>query len=80
VADFVAGADVGVSLAEPGGGVPTLDRPTLLIGPEGGWAPEELACGRPRVALAPTVLRTETAAIVAATLLTALRAQLVRPL
>jgi 16S rRNA (uracil1498-N3)-methyltransferase len=42
---------------------------TLLAGPEGGFAPEELeiaqACGFTPVRLGPRILRTETAAIAA---------------
>lgn len=66
-----------VALAEPGGARPSLDRPTVLVGPEGGWAPEELAAGLPRVGLGPTVLRAETAAVAAGVLLCALRAGVV---
>lgn len=44
----------------------------VLIGPEGGWTPEEeaalVAAGMSRVTFGATVLRVETAAIVAATL------------
>ena len=44
-------------------------RITLLAGPEGGFAPEELAmtsaCGFTAVRLGPRILRTETAAIAA---------------
>jgi 16S rRNA (uracil1498-N3)-methyltransferase len=72
-------ADAGVALAHPGGGPPTLDRPTVLIGPEGGWTDDELACGAPAVSLGPSILRTETAAVVAGTLLCALRSATVRP-
>jgi 16S rRNA (uracil1498-N3)-methyltransferase len=78
VAEIVARGELRAGLAEPGGDAPDLDRPALLIGPEGGWAQDELACGLPTVALAPTVLRTETAAIAGATLLMALRASIVR--
>jgi len=67
----------GAALATTGGGPPSLDRPTILIGPEGGWAPEEAAAGLPAVALGPHVLRSETAAVAAGTLLAALRAGLV---
>lgn len=67
------------SLAEAGGRSPSLDRPTVLIGPEGGWTDEERACGLPTVALGPHVLRAETAAMAAATLLSALRLRLLRP-
>ena len=64
----------GVALAQFGGAPPSLDRPTVLVGPEGGWGEGELAAGLPRVDLGPAVLRTETAAVVAGTLLCALRA------
>jgi len=47
-----------------------MPRMTLFIGPEGGWAPEEIALfersGLTAVALTATILRVETAAIVAA--------------
>jgi len=69
-----------VALAEPGGPLdwwgsddaPSAPRVrSVLIGPEGGFAAEELAaCGR-RVGLGLTVLRVETAAIAAGVLLTA---------
>lgn len=72
----VAGLAAAV-LAEPGGAPPTLARPVVLIGPEGGWSAEELACGLPTVGLGPTVLRAETAAVAAAAVLLALRAGLV---
>jgi RsmE family RNA methyltransferase len=67
----------GAALAEAGGGPPTLDRPTVLVGPEGGWTDEEQACGLPSVALGPEVYRAETAAIAAGVLLAALRSRLV---
>jgi 16S rRNA (uracil1498-N3)-methyltransferase len=69
----------GAAIAEGEGGPPTLDHPTVLVGPEGGWTDEELACGLQAVALGPHVLRAETAAIVAGALLAALRARLTRP-
>jgi RsmE family RNA methyltransferase len=65
------------ALAESGGGPVGLDRPVVLVGPEGGWSPEEAACGRPTVGLAPNILRAETAAIAAGALLVAKRASLV---
>jgi 16S rRNA U1498 N3-methylase RsmE len=46
----------------------------LLVGPEGGWAPEERALGAPLVGLGEHVLRAETAAVTAGVLLAALRA------
>jgi 16S rRNA (uracil1498-N3)-methyltransferase len=70
----------GVAIAERGGLPPGLHHPMVLVGPEGGWAPEELAADAPRVALATGVLRAETAAITAAVMLVALRAGLVGPL
>jgi 16S rRNA (uracil1498-N3)-methyltransferase len=80
LADFRgATALTGAVLAEGDGGVPSLDRPTVLVGPEGGWTDDERACGLPAVALGPHVLRAETAAIAAGTLLAALRARLVKP-
>lgn len=42
---------------------------SVAIGPEGGWAPNEWDEGRRRVGLGPTVLRAETAGVVAASLL-----------
>jgi len=71
-------------IAAPGGQSPTLKEAltrcgrtaasvALLIGPEGGFAPEEvnLACenGATRISLSPRILRTETAAIVASALI-----------
>ena len=71
----------GAVLAEADGDPPTLAHPLVLVGPEGGWSPEELAAGAhlPRVRLGDATLRAETAAVVAGTLLGALRAGLVRP-
>lgn len=66
------------ALAVPEGDRPGLDRPAVLVGPEGGWADDELACGLPTVAVGAHVLRTETAAVAAGLLLCALRAGLVR--
>jgi 16S rRNA (uracil1498-N3)-methyltransferase len=68
-----------VALAEPGGSTPSLQHPCILVGPEGGWSPAELASDRATVGLGPSVLRAETAALAAATLLTALRAGIVGP-
>jgi 16S rRNA (uracil1498-N3)-methyltransferase len=39
---------------------------TVVIGPEGGWAPGEIPQAAPRYGLGDTVLRVETAALVAA--------------
>ena len=54
------------------GGAPlTTEHTTVLIGPEGGWA--ETENDLPIVGLGPNVLRAETAAIAAATLMCAQR-------
>jgi 16S rRNA (uracil1498-N3)-methyltransferase len=42
---------------------------SVAVGPEGGWDPQEWNAVRRRLALGPTVLRAETAGVVAATLL-----------
>ena len=65
------------ALADPSGGPPSLAHPVVLVGPEGGWADEELAADMPRVRLGPHVLRAETAAMAAGVLLCGLRAKLV---
>jgi 16S rRNA (uracil1498-N3)-methyltransferase len=62
-----------VALAAPGGRPPTLSRPMILVGPEGGWTPEEETAAPATVDLGPFILRTETAALVAGSLLSALR-------
>jgi 16S rRNA (uracil1498-N3)-methyltransferase len=65
--------DAGVAVAHMDGGAIALDRPTILIGPEGGWSDDELVAADHQVALGPHVLRAETAAIAAGALLGALR-------
>ena len=86
VVDVVTWGDVlelpDLALAEPGGRagwwVPS-DEPskpavrTVVIGPEGGFSPDELARVPDHVALLPTILRVETAAIAAGALLVASR-------
>ena len=62
-------AEAGAAMAARGGAPVGLGHRTVLVGPEGGWAPEELAAGPPPVGLGPHVLRAETAAIAAAVLL-----------
>ncbi|MGA1149218.1 MAG: 16S rRNA (uracil(1498)-N(3))-methyltransferase, partial [Ilumatobacteraceae bacterium] len=48
--------------------------PTLIVvGPEGGFDDDEIPANVPRVRLGDTILRAETATLVAATLLTAWR-------
>jgi 16S rRNA (uracil1498-N3)-methyltransferase len=63
----------GAALAHPGGPPPALERPVVLIGPEGGWAEEEIRAAPATVGLGPTNLRTETAAVAVAVRLCALR-------
>jgi 16S rRNA (uracil1498-N3)-methyltransferase len=71
-------------IAHPGGGSwaealgGDLSRPMILIGPEGGFTPDELlqagAAGYAAVTLGPHILRVETAAVASAAVLVA-RAQ-----
>lgn len=80
VADFGAVAALpGAARADRGGAAPSLEQPLLLVGPEGGWDDAERAVALPTVALSTGVLRAETAAIVAGSILVALRAGLVHP-
>jgi len=67
----------GAVRADMGGETPSLRRSVVVVGPEGGWSAAERAALPDSVALGVHVLRAETAAIAAATLLTALRAGLV---
>ncbi len=62
--------------AEPGGRPVGPADAVVAIGPEGGWSPGELAAAADRVSLGDTVLRVETAAVVATTLLRATRTAL----
>lgn len=62
----------GVALAHwDGDGNAPVPGVAVLVGPEGGWSPAELAAVAGRVHLGPHVLRAETAALVAGTLLVA---------
>jgi 16S rRNA (uracil1498-N3)-methyltransferase len=74
---LLTGSGGGLAVAEAQGLPPVLDTPTLVVGPEGGFADSEIGDGVPRVRLGPHVLRTETAAVVGGTLLASLRAGLV---
>ncbi len=58
-------------VAAPGGdsAAPKVTRATVAVGPEGGWAPDEIPADAICIDLGPTILRVETAAIVAATML-----------
>ncbi len=68
-----------VAIAARTGAPPSLAFPMVLVGPEGGWTPQEEAKATTLVRLGPGVLRTETAAVVAGVLLAALRSGLVLP-
>ena len=59
----------GAAAAEPGGRPIGPDDRCIAVGPEGGWTDGELAVAGDRVSLGPNVLRVETAAVVAATLM-----------
>jgi 16S rRNA (uracil1498-N3)-methyltransferase len=74
---FRAGG-AGLALAERGGEPPSLERPVLAVGPEGGWSDAERELAPATVTLGDAVLRTETAAVAAGTLLAGLRSALVR--
>ncbi|MCU0311148.1 MAG: 16S rRNA (uracil(1498)-N(3))-methyltransferase [Acidimicrobiales bacterium] len=63
--------------ADPGGPPPRPGSALVLVGPEGGWSPEERSRLPARVGFAPTVLRAETAAIAAGAVFAALREGLV---
>lgn len=72
-------AEPGACRADRDGAPLSLDRPLVLVGPEGGWDDAERVHPLPTVGLGPHVLRAETAAIAAGTLLAALRAGVVGP-
>jgi len=56
-------------IADPNGVALDASHRTLAIGPEGGFADDELNAGQGLVSLGETVLRAETAAISAAVLM-----------
>jgi 16S rRNA (uracil1498-N3)-methyltransferase len=60
----------GMAVAEPDGRPLTRRDDAVAVGPEGGWSPNELELAADRVSLGATVLRVETAAVVAGALLT----------
>ncbi len=60
-------------LAQPGEAALRRSITAVVVGPEGGWEEAELKGGRPLVGLGSGVLRAETAAVVAGSLLCALR-------
>ncbi len=61
----------GAIVAEPGARSLDSTDHVVAIGPEGGWSSNELSLATDSVSLGSRVLRVETAALVAATLLTA---------
>lgn len=65
----VSDVPVNVAVADFDGEPDWRGVQAVAIGPEGGWAPDEWAHDRRRVVLGPTVLRGETAGVVAASLL-----------
>ena len=80
-AEVLGASPPGVAaLAEPGGDEPSLTHPIILVGPEGGWDPSEVVMAPATITLGGNILRTETAAIVAGTLLVAMRSSLVGPI
>jgi len=66
-------ARAGAVVAEPNGAPLMPGMSLVVVGPEGGFADDELLATTPRVCLGDTVLRAETATLVAATLLVAQR-------
>lgn len=70
-------AEAGVALADRSGAPLAASDRLVLVGPEGGWSPAELAAaaeaGARSVAASQHVLRAETAAITVGALLAALR-------
>lgn len=70
VAEPVAPRDapVEVAVCDPEGSARWSDVRAVAVGPEGGWASGEWDDARRRLSLGPTVLRAETAAVAAATL------------
>jgi 16S rRNA (uracil1498-N3)-methyltransferase len=80
VADLATLASApGTALADRDGMPPTLEHPTVLVGPEGGWDPQERSLVAARVRVGGHVLRAETAAVTVAAVLAALRGSVVGP-
>jgi 16S rRNA (uracil1498-N3)-methyltransferase len=69
----INGVPAGVAAADFFGASPLDGLSAIAIGPEGGWAPDEWDAGRTTVGLGETVLRGDTAALAAATLLVSQR-------
>jgi 16S rRNA (uracil1498-N3)-methyltransferase len=73
-------ADAGgrLALADREGQPPTLERPVVAIGPEGGWSDAERQLDLPKVRLGGAVLRAETAAVAVGVLMAGLRSSVVK--
>lgn len=65
----------GVAVADPSGAPLTGHERTIVIGPEGGFSVDEVRDVRARVALGTHILRADTAAVVAGTLMVATHAR-----
>jgi 16S rRNA (uracil1498-N3)-methyltransferase len=68
-----SGPASGIAAADPSGVPLDLRANTILIGPEGGWTEREITQIGRTVTLGENILRVETAALVAATQMVALR-------
>lgn len=79
LAELAEGRFGPIAIADRDGEPPSLDRPAIAVGPEGGWSAAERDLPLPRVALGDHVLRAETAAVTAGALLAALRGGAVGP-
>ena len=64
-------AEPGVAMAEPGGTADLTSLTTVVVGPEGGFSPEEVALAQSTVDLGASILRAGTAAVVAGALMVA---------
>lgn len=62
----LADLTTGYAVCDPSGPRETPDTLTVVVGPEGGWADGEIPVGATRWNLGDTILRVETAAVVAA--------------
>lgn len=58
-----------IAVCEPGAGKGPVRPRTVVVGPEGGWADGEVPADAGLMGLGPTILRVETAAVVAAAIL-----------
>jgi len=65
----ISDVPVNVCVADFGGTSDWSGVRSVAVGPEGGWAPEEWGPERKKLGLGPTVLRGDTAGVVAASLL-----------